>query len=177
MNLKNDKAFVRMSYLAGNRDLIHTCLYSLAGGDGTDLSAAATSTTNPSPMLRITQRMRLESTQLEGVQWKLREPANYCMCLALAATPPQPTQQPPLMPLSPSSSSRQSQLDQLYDNADNDDLTSVAAASLNALVLQRNFINYLQEKMAAGIISCPSPLEVMHFSFMPRFVILLLVKF
>ncbi len=136
MTLKNDEAVVRMLYLSGNQELIRTCLRSLAVMEGFN---SASEESSPS-VLRIAQRMRLESSQLETVQWKLREPTNYCMCLALAANPPP----------------------QLQREGEQQQNPTIDAAR-NSLILQENFINYLQEKMAAGIISFPSSQEVIKF--------------
>lgn len=109
-----------MLYLAGNQDIVLSCLNVLTGSE--DPSSA-------SGVLRITQRMRLESTQLEGVQRKLREPSNYCMCLALA-----------------SSSTH--------------NLVAERNDMLNQIISFQNMISYLQDKTAAGIISCSSGHEV-----------------
>ncbi|VDL43960.1 unnamed protein product [Hymenolepis diminuta] len=124
MSLKNDRVSVRMLYLAGNQDLILSCLNVLTGGE--DPSGVPV-------VLRIAQRMRLESTQLEGVQRKLREPSNYCMCLALA-----------------SSSSMHNLV------AERNDM-------MQQIISLQNMISYLQEKTAAGIISCPSGHEVKFY--------------
>jgi len=133
--LKNDEVYVRMHYLAGNRDLIQTCMNVIndtrlhSVDDAINPEALASS-----PVLRIAQRMRLENSQLEGVQWKLREPNSFCMCLALAGVP-----------------------------AGSKYATEVF--SRNTIILRENFINYMQEKVAAGIISFPSSTEspfVMH---------------
>ncbi|VDN96181.1 unnamed protein product [Rodentolepis nana] len=125
MSLKNDRVSVRLLYLAGNQDIILSCLNVLTGGEDPP---------GVPGVLRIAQRMRLESTQLEGVQRKLREPSNYCMCLALAS----------------------SSMHNLV--AERNDM-------LQQIVSLQNMISYLQEKSAAGIISCPSGHEnpyVMH---------------
>lgn len=124
MSLKNDRVSVRMLYLAGNQDLIQNCLHAMSDANSDE-------SISPS-LLRIAQRMRLENSQLEAVQWKLREPLNYCMCLALA-------------------SSEQT----LVEGND----------MLHQFVSLQNVISYLQEKTAAGIISCSSAQEVNQFHF------------
>ncbi|KAM7533279.1 hypothetical protein Aperf_G00000128021 [Anoplocephala perfoliata] len=124
MSLKNDRVSVRMLYLAGNQDLIQNCLHAMSDANSEE-------STGPG-LLRIAQRMRLENSQLEAVQWKLREPLNYCMCLALA-------------------SSEQTMVE--------------GTDMLHQCVSLQNVISYLQEKTAAGIISCSSAQEnpyVMH---------------
>lgn len=141
MSLKNERASVRMLYLAGNQDLIRTCLQLM--------TVVSDETGGAAWVLRIAQRMRLENSQLEAVQWKLREPANYCMCLALAAgSPPSPS--PPntaaATVVTTGAMSRRTYVEDSYFAQQN-------------MVLQ-NVITYLQDKMAAGIISCPSSQEV-----------------
>ncbi|KAL7060690.1 hypothetical protein AAHC03_09196 [Spirometra sp. Aus1] len=134
MALKNDKVYVQMHYLSGNRDLIRTCMSVIA-----DRLQSVEDSLHPDgihsiPILRITQRMRLENPQLEAVQAKLREPNSFCMCLALAGTP-------------------------VSSEFMTEELTR------NNVILQENFIMYMQEKVAAGIISCPPSQEnpfVMH---------------
>ena len=159
MSLKNERVSVRMLYLAGNQDLIRTCLHLMTSvGSNEEPSAGCGLSTTT---LRIAQRMRLENSQLEAVQWKLREPANYCMCLALAASSESPSSSPntnaaPTTPALP----RRGYLDDSYYAQQN-------------LVLQ-NIITYLQDKMAAGIISCPSTQEVSFLSQLELFIDLLL---
>ncbi|KAH9285043.1 Uncharacterized protein ECG_02667 [Echinococcus granulosus] len=142
MSLKNERASVRMLYLAGNQDLIRTCLQLM--------TAVSDETGGAAWALRIAQRMRLGNSQLEAVQWKLREPANYCMCLALAAGSPPP---PPSTNTAPTTAtiSQRAYMEDSYFAQQN-------------MILQ-NVITYLQDKTAAGIISCPSSQEnpfVMH---------------
>ncbi|KAL5108642.1 Msx2-interacting protein [Taenia crassiceps] len=146
MSLKNERASVRMLYLAGNQDLIRTCLQLM--------TVVSDETGGATWVLRVAQRMRLENSQLEAVQWKLREPANYCMCLALAAgspPPPSPTNTAAATAVNTGAMSRRTYVEDNYFAQQN-------------MVLQ-NVISYLQDKTAAGIISCPSSQEnpfVMH---------------
>uniref|UniRef100_A0A0X3P7Y2 Msx2-interacting protein n=1 Tax=Schistocephalus solidus TaxID=70667 RepID=A0A0X3P7Y2_SCHSO len=136
MALKNDKVYVQMHYLSGNRDLIRTCMNVIA-----DRLPSVEDSLHPDgihsihPILRITQRMRLENPQLEAVQAKLREPNSFCMCLALAGAPVGGSE------------------------------FMTEELTRNNVILQENFIMYMQEKVAAGIISCPPSQEnpfVMH---------------
>ncbi|VDL89586.1 unnamed protein product, partial [Schistocephalus solidus] len=132
MALKNDKVYVQMHYLSGNRDLIRTCMNVIA-----DRLPSVEDSLHPDgihsihPILRITQRMRLENPQLEAVQAKLREPNSFCMCLALAGAPVGGSE------------------------------FMTEELTRNNVILQENFIMYMQEKVAAGIISCPPSQETL----------------
>ncbi|TPP66418.1 Msx2-interacting protein [Fasciola gigantica] len=93
LSLKNEEVHVQMHYLSGNEDLLKACLGVIAEQQalanntvhtGFDVGLDA-SITQP---LKIVQRMRLEPSQLEGVQRKLRQTGDFCMCLTLATSPP-----------------------------------------------------------------------------------------
>ena len=57
--IKNDIATIAMNYVSGNIDVARSCLSQM-------------SLENQNSPLRILQRMRLEQSQLEGVQRKLQ---------------------------------------------------------------------------------------------------------
>ncbi|XP_041427710.1 msx2-interacting protein isoform X2 [Xenopus laevis] len=65
--LKNDTAAVQLHFVSGNNVLAHRSLPAPEGG----------------PPLRIAQRMRLESTQLDGVARRMMVESDYCLLLAL----------------------------------------------------------------------------------------------
>jgi hypothetical protein len=67
--LKNDNAACQMHFVSGNMSVARDSLPSQP--DGTI------------PPLRISQRMRLEQTQLEGVARKMQMEPEHCMLLAL----------------------------------------------------------------------------------------------
>ena len=58
LTLKNESAAVQLHFLSGNAQLAKSSLPGLGEGQ--------------SPALRIAQRMRLEQTQLEGVQRRMQ---------------------------------------------------------------------------------------------------------
>ena len=58
LTLKNDSAAVQLHFLSGNGSLAKTSL--------------PQQTDQPMPVLRISQRMRLEKTQLEGVDRRIQ---------------------------------------------------------------------------------------------------------
>ncbi|XP_053063565.1 msx2-interacting protein isoform X2 [Acinonyx jubatus] len=65
--LKNDTAAVQLHFVSGNNVLAHRSLPLSEGG----------------PPLRIAQRMRLETSQLEGVARRMTVETDYCLLLAL----------------------------------------------------------------------------------------------
>jgi hypothetical protein len=69
LTLKNESAAVQLHFLSGNVQLAKGSLP--GSGDG------------QSPALRIAQRMRLEQTQLEGVQRRMQNDSEHCLLLAL----------------------------------------------------------------------------------------------
>ena len=66
--LKNDSAAVQLHFLNGNAQLAKTSL--------------PQQTDQPMPILRISQRMRLEKTQLEGVDRRIQVQI-MCVCTYL----------------------------------------------------------------------------------------------
>lgn len=132
-----------MHYLCGSEDLLKACLGVIAE------QQAITGNTVPAGFdnalealitqpLKIVQRMRLEPSQLEGVQRKLRQTSDFCMCLTLATSPPG-------IPEGSMPSER---------------------ARMNQ-VLCDGFIKYMVDKCAAGIINVchPSTQQVSTFEF------------
>lgn len=83
LSLKNEEVFVHMHYLAGNRTLLKNSMNILLEQD----SDSANIDPSLTPPLKIVQRMRLEPSQLDGVQRKLRQISDFCMCLTLATAP------------------------------------------------------------------------------------------
>ncbi|CAI8054149.1 Msx2-interacting protein [Geodia barretti] len=69
LTLKNESAAVQLHFLSGNAQLAKSSLPGLGEGQ--------------SPALRIAQRMRLEQTQLEGVQRRMQNESEHCLLLAL----------------------------------------------------------------------------------------------
>jgi hypothetical protein len=69
LTLKNESAAVQLHFLSGNVQLAKSSLPGLGEGQ--------------SPALRIAQRMRLEQTQLEGVQRRMQNESEHCLLLAL----------------------------------------------------------------------------------------------
>ena len=68
--LKNDSAAVQMHFLAGTLKLAEYAL-------------PQSQVAQPPPSLRISQRMRLDATQLDGVEKRLEKQSDYCLLLAL----------------------------------------------------------------------------------------------
>ena len=68
--LKNDSAAVQMHFLAGTLKLAEYAL-------------PQSQVSQPPPSLRISQRMRLDATQLDGVEKRLDKQSDYCLLLAL----------------------------------------------------------------------------------------------
>ncbi|KAA3679585.1 uncharacterized protein DEA37_0005555 [Paragonimus westermani] len=85
LSLKNEEVYVQMHFLGGNRDLLKDCMGVIAEQNVT----SADPETSLSQPLKIVQRMRLEPSQLDGVQRKLRQVTDFCMCLTLATASPQ----------------------------------------------------------------------------------------
>ncbi len=82
LSLKNTEALVSLHFVQGNADLLRSCMTLLSmGGGGTPQQALVTS----GGPLRIVQRMRLESAQLDGVQRKMTQDGASCACIAFAA--------------------------------------------------------------------------------------------
>ncbi|CAL8069519.1 unnamed protein product [Calicophoron daubneyi] len=81
LSLKNAETRVALHYIHGNPNLLHDCMRLLALGGGGQPQHMLV---NGGP-LRIVQRMRLEPTQLEGVQRKIHQEGASCACLALPA--------------------------------------------------------------------------------------------
>ncbi|KAL3316616.1 hypothetical protein Ciccas_004734 [Cichlidogyrus casuarinus] len=117
--LKNDEVLAQMFHLSGHLDLFRACMDVLASGD-------AGASSGLDALLKISQRMRFDPSQMEGVYRKLRQPQDFVMCLALATAPPS---------LGPESEETHAQ----------------RHAQMNR-VMSDSFIRYLQEKSAAGII-------------------------
>lgn len=67
--LKNDQSSVQMHFICGNQDIARDCLRNNPDGS-----------TSP---LRIAQRMRLEQSQLEGVQRQMQLAHKHCILIAL----------------------------------------------------------------------------------------------
>ncbi|CAH8447934.1 unnamed protein product [Schistosoma rodhaini] len=139
LSLKNEEVFVNMHYVTGNQDLLKSCM-GVITEQQVALSNIATSSSSlgscmtgdaigpPHHPLRIVQRMRLEASQLEGVQRKLRQINDFCMCLTLASAPP----------LTPDASLNNEQI------------------RMNRILCD-GFIKYMLEKGAAGIINVCHP--------------------
>ncbi|KAK4473701.1 hypothetical protein MN116_003046 [Schistosoma mekongi] len=139
LSLKNEEVFVNMHYVSGNQDLLKICM-SVIGEQQVALTNIATSSSSLGSCmttdaigsthqpLKIVQRMRLEASQLEGVQRKLRQLNDFCMCLTLAAAPPQ----------TPDASLTNEQI------------------RMNKILCD-GFIKYMLEKCAAGIINVCHP--------------------
>lgn len=123
-----------MHYINGNHDLFKTCMSVIAEQYSVMNPALRNSCLNIDPSLpvnyplKIVQRMRLEASQLEGVQRKLRKISDFCMCLTLAASPPH-TAESALV-------TEQARMNQ---------------------ILCDGFIKYMLEKSAAGIINVCHP--------------------
>lgn len=79
LSLKNIETRVSLHYIHGNHNLLNACMTLLASGGG------GQALINSGGPLRIVQRMRLETTQLEGVQRKINQDGASCTCLALPA--------------------------------------------------------------------------------------------
>ncbi|CAH8460331.1 unnamed protein product [Schistosoma turkestanicum] len=139
LSLKNEEVFVNMHYINGNQDLLKSCM-SVITEQQVALSNIVTNSSSlgscmtgnaigpPHQPLKIVQRMRLEASQLEGVQRKLRQLNDFCMCLTLAAAPP----------LTPDASLNNEQI------------------RMNKILCD-GFIKYMLEKCAAGIINVCHP--------------------
>ncbi|CAL8079417.1 unnamed protein product [Calicophoron daubneyi] len=142
LSLKNEEVHVQMHYLSGNQNLLKSCMgviaeqQSVSGNSVNPNSVLNSNNSNfqapteglPTQLLRIVQRMRLEASQLEGVQRKLRQMNDFCMCLALACAPPATTET-----TLPSERARMNQ------------------------ILCDTFIKYMVDKSAAGIINVCHP--------------------
>ncbi|TGZ57083.1 hypothetical protein CRM22_010027 [Opisthorchis felineus] len=124
LSLKNEEVFVHMHYLSGNQGLLKDCM----GVISEQNSSPSEQDVSTLPLLRIVQRMRLDPSQLDGVQRKLRQANDFCMCLTLAATPP----------MTPESS-------------------AVGETIRMNQVLCDNFIKYMVDKCAAGIVNVCNP--------------------
>ncbi|KAF7258605.1 hypothetical protein EG68_03880 [Paragonimus skrjabini miyazakii] len=124
LSLKNEEVYVQMHFLSGNRDLLKDCMNVIAEQNVT----GADPETSLSQPLKIVQRMRLEPSQLDGVQRKLRQVTDFCMCLTLATASP-----------------RTAEVSVLNEKV-----------RMNH-VLCDGFIKYLVEKCAAGIINVCHP--------------------
>lgn len=70
--LKNDQAAVQMHYVSGNRSIAAQALPTLQDGLAATVSA-----------LRITQRMRIEHSQLQGLMRKIQSKDDCCILMAL----------------------------------------------------------------------------------------------
>ncbi|CAH8478051.1 unnamed protein product [Schistosoma curassoni] len=139
LSLKNEEVFVNMHYVSGNQELLKSCM-GVITEQQVALSNIATSSSSlgtcmtgdsigpPHQPLKIVQRMRLEASQLEGVQRKLRQLNDFCMCLTLASAPP----------LTPDASLNNEQI------------------RMNRILCD-GFIKYMLEKGAAGIINVCHP--------------------
>lgn len=131
--LKNDTAAVQLHFVCGNKALAHRSLPLQEGG----------------ALLRIVQRMRLEASQLESVARRMtvRMPG--------LTPPPSPfyvsINNIPFTFLSLQGDSDFCLLLALPCGRDQDDVLSQTQA------LKAAFINYLQAKLAAGIINIPNP--------------------
>lgn len=129
--LKNDTAAVQLHFVCGNKALGHRSLPMQEGG----------------ALLRIVQRMRLEASQLESVARRM----TVCLlslslhwgsvCSNLTSCRLSPLQ----------GDSDYCLLLALPCGRDQDDVLKQTQALKNA------FINYLQKKLAAGIINIPNP--------------------
>ncbi|XP_052759600.1 msx2-interacting protein-like isoform X2 [Mya arenaria] len=108
LGLKNDQCVVQMHFISGFQPLVKMSLPQPAQ-DGT---------VQP---LRIAQRMRLEQTQLEGVEKRMQLEKDYCMMLALPC------------------------------GRDHTDIYQQTRA------MSTGFIQYLQQKQAAGIVNVADP--------------------
>ncbi|XP_071147711.1 protein split ends-like isoform X1 [Mytilus edulis] len=106
--LKNDSCAVQMHVISGFNSLVQTALP----------QQVVEGTCQP---LRIAQRMRLESAQLEGVIKRMQYDKDYCMLLALPC------------------------------GSDHDDIIYQTRA------MSTGFIQYLQQKQAAGIVNVADP--------------------
>ncbi|KAF8569214.1 hypothetical protein P879_04041 [Paragonimus westermani] len=124
LSLKNEEVYVQMHFLGGNRDLLKDCMGVIAEQNVT----SADPETSLSQPLKIVQRMRLEPSQLDGVQRKLRQVTDFCMCLTLATASP-----------------RTAEVSVLNEKV-----------RMNH-VLCDGFIKYLVDKCAAGIINVCHP--------------------
>ncbi|KAF5398245.1 hypothetical protein PHET_08704 [Paragonimus heterotremus] len=124
LSLKNEEVYVQMHFLSGNRDLLKDCMNVIAEQNVT----GADPETSLSQPLKIVQRMRLEPSQLDGVQRKLRQVTDFCMCLTLATASP-----------------RTAEVSVLNEKV-----------RMNH-VLCDGFIKYLVDKCAAGIINVCHP--------------------
>ncbi|KAL7062872.1 hypothetical protein AAHC03_0731 [Spirometra sp. Aus1] len=82
LSLKNAEACVALHFVQGNADLLRSCMALLAVGGGGTSQQALVTTGGP---LRIVQRMRLESAQLEAVQRKMTQDGASCACVAFAS--------------------------------------------------------------------------------------------
>uniref|UniRef100_A0A0X3PJ99 Protein split ends n=1 Tax=Schistocephalus solidus TaxID=70667 RepID=A0A0X3PJ99_SCHSO len=82
LSLKNAEACVALHFVQGNADLLRSCMTLLAVGGGGTPQQALVTTGGP---LRIVQRMRLESAQLEAVQRKMTQEGASCACVAFAS--------------------------------------------------------------------------------------------
>ncbi|KFM61671.1 hypothetical protein X975_17022, partial [Stegodyphus mimosarum] len=105
--LKNDQAAVQMHFVSGNPNIARASLPPIVDGE-------------PSPV-RIAQRMRLETSQLDGVNRKIQVMNEHCVLMALPC---------------------------------GKDHRDVVQQSNN---LKYGFINYLQCKLAAGIVNAAAP--------------------
>ncbi|CAH8827898.1 unnamed protein product [Trichobilharzia szidati] len=139
LSLKNEEVFVNMHYISGNQDLLKSCMGVIAeqqvalSNITTSASSMGSCLTTDTPgslhqPLKIVQRMRLEASQLEGVQRKLRQLNDFCMCLTLATVPP----------LTPEASVSSEQI------------------RMNRILCD-GFIKYMLDKCAAGIINVCHP--------------------
>ncbi|OON18813.1 SPOC domain protein, partial [Opisthorchis viverrini] len=124
LSLKNEEVFVHMHYLSGNQGLLKDCM----GVISEQNSSPSEQDVSTLPLLRIVQRMRLDPSQLDGVQRKLRQVNDFCMCLTLAAA----------SPMTPESS-------------------AVGETIRMNQVLCDNFIKYMVDKCAAGIVNVCNP--------------------
>lgn len=130
--LKNDTAAVQLHFVCGNKALAHRSLPLQEGG----------------ALLRIVQRMRLEASQLESVARRMTVSISSLQCALFYSFVDWKIQKT----FFPSQGDSDfCLLLALPCGRDQDDVLNQTQA------LKAAFINYLQTKLAAGIINIPNP--------------------
>ena len=134
--LKNDTAAVQLHFVCGNKALAHRSLPLQEGG----------------ALLRIVQRMRLEASQLESVARRMTVRVFLFVFLRLSHFFPKLRLLTTFNFFSPhQGDSDYCLLLALPCGRDQEDVLNQTQA------LKAAFINYLQTKLAAGIINIPNP--------------------
>lgn len=83
LTLKNDYAFIQMHFVSGNQDLARHALPTEQSAPMTPGGAPMPGALMSAACLRVNQRMRLETQQLEGVIRRMQMPSEHCLLMAV----------------------------------------------------------------------------------------------